>query len=529
MLKRITLKGEQKKVLFLPSKNPIQIKGVAGSGKTTVALYRAKHLLETERNLFSDTNIVIFTYNRTLAEYIEAVRPYISGGYQKDSNEIKPRSPDGLNIKVINFHRWAYSFIERNGVSLRYETFENGFKETVWKTINEREQTNIIEDVKRKFFVKDFSSKPTKFFQEEIKWMKGKMFKTKDEYLEAKRVGRGTSDRVTMEAKEVIWDIYTEYGKELKSRDKVDFDDYALLALNIIEKSNNFIPPFSHIIVDEAQDLNKAQILTLSKLVSNDTNSLTIIADAAQRIYKSGFNWNEVGINVRGGRTVEFKKNYRNSIHIANAALSLLENETDKSDFTDVETAINRGDKPKIGYFEDRDDQFEYILGELAELKKSDSLKSTVILHRTNTGVNEVKSFLENKGYGTEYVRANQKVNYDSESIKICTMSSIKGLEFANVFIIDLNDDILPLPTGFADSDDEFHKSTERRLLYTAMTRAENKLYLLSCDEPSVFLEEIEESLLVDITNDFYSNNNTGKTNRVSDFDDFNNVDDLPF
>lgn len=54
MLKKITLKGEQKKVLFLPPTNPIQIKGVAGSGKTTVALYRAKHLLETQTNLFKE-------------------------------------------------------------------------------------------------------------------------------------------------------------------------------------------------------------------------------------------------------------------------------------------------------------------------------------------------------------------------------------------------------------------------------------------------------------------------------------------
>jgi len=54
MLKRITLKGEQKKVLFLPPTNPIQIKGVAGSGKTTVALYRAKY--NTPRKLDHQLN-----------------------------------------------------------------------------------------------------------------------------------------------------------------------------------------------------------------------------------------------------------------------------------------------------------------------------------------------------------------------------------------------------------------------------------------------------------------------------------------
>lgn len=51
-LKSINLTGEQKKVLFLPATNPIQIKGVAGSGKTTIAMYRAKHLLDTYSDLF---------------------------------------------------------------------------------------------------------------------------------------------------------------------------------------------------------------------------------------------------------------------------------------------------------------------------------------------------------------------------------------------------------------------------------------------------------------------------------------------
>ena len=93
----------------------------------------------------------------------------------------------------------------------------------------------------------------------------------------------------------------------------MDFDDYALLCLKIINSKTNFQTPFTHIIVDEAQDLSKAQILVISKIVSDETKSISIIADAAQRIYKSGFTWGEVGLNVRGARTIEFKKNYRNT------------------------------------------------------------------------------------------------------------------------------------------------------------------------------------------------------------------------
>lgn len=64
-----------------------------------------------------------------------------------------------------------------------------------------------------------------------------------------------------------------------------------------------------------------------------------------------------------------------------------------------------------------------------------------------------------------------------------------------------MNDDILPYPPGFNGEDDELHISTERRLLYTSMTRARERLYLLSSGEPSRYLTEIDENLLVKADN----------------------------
>ncbi|NEV94192.1 ATP-dependent helicase [Psychroflexus sp. YR1-1] len=488
MLKKITLVGEQKNVLFLPATNPIQIKGVAGSGKTTVALYRAKHLLETQANLFKETKIVIFTYNKTLAAYIKAIKPYINGGYQKDSNEIKPKTADGLNVDIINFHSWAYHF-----AGIKYN-----------QTIMHWTQIKFIDDIISKMTSdkSNILSKKAEFFQEEISWVKGKLFKNKQEYLEAARKGRGTSDRVTKTDKEVIWEVYEKYNQVLKNKGQIDFDDYAILALNKIKNDPNFIPPFSHIIIDEAQDLNKAQILTISSLVDKETNSLSIIADAAQRIYKSGFNWKEVGLEVRGRRTIAFKKNYRNTIQIAEAAMSLLNHEEDNEDFTELEYSVREGEKPKVGYFSNFNEQLNCLKERISLLRNNDKSKSTVVLHRSTNGVKQIKHFLDTNGFSTELVKSNTPINYDSESIKVCTMSSIKGLEFNNVFILDINDDVIPFPKGFIEADDEYHISTERRLLYTCMTRARNNLFLFSSDRvnPSRYLVEIDSSLLNNIS-----------------------------
>jgi superfamily I DNA/RNA helicase len=304
-------------------------------------------------------------------------------------------------------------------------------------------------------------------------------------------------------------------NQELKNRGKVDFDDYAIKCLQKIENDPFWQPPFTHIIIDEAQDLSKAQILVITKLVSKETNSITIIADAAQRIFKSGFTWSEVNLNVRGGRTIELKKNYRNSVHIVRAALSLLSNEEDNSEFTDVETALSGGEKPIVGYFEDFNEQLKYLKIELQNLRTKGQINNTIVLHRTNEGVRRIQLYLNENGFQTELVKSDKPVNYNNESIKICTMSSIKGLEFDNVFIMDLTDDVIPYPKGFIDADDEFHISTERRLLYTCMTRARARLYLIGSKyNPSRYLAEIDDNLLNNITE--YSANT-------------DEYDDLPF
>jgi len=480
MLKEIKLVGEQKKVLFLPPQNPIQIKGVAGSGKTTVALYRAKHLIETQSNLFEDANVIIFTFNKTLASYIKNISPYISGGYSKNNDFIDTSITKGLNVKIINFHSWAYHFvgIEYNSTIMDWDKIKviNQCK----NDLETLETTNII-------------TKSSEFFIEEISWIKGKLFTSLDDYIEAKRTGRGNTDRVTKKDKETIWKVYEKYNFYLKKLGKVDFDDYAILALHKIENDSNFKPSYTHIIVDEAQDLNKAQMLTISKLVSPNTNSISIIADAAQKIFKSGFTWSEIGLNVRGGRTIEFKKNYRNSYFIAKASASLLEHEEDKSEFTEIEISQQNGNKPIIGFFNSKPEEYNFLLNEINTLKNNKKTNSTIILHRTHEGVKEISNFLNQNNIQTEIIKSSRAINYFNSTIKICTMSSIKGLEFDNVFIVDLNDDIFPLPSGFIDANDEYHISTERRLLYTCMTRAKNYLYLLSSNTPTRYFSEIDE------------------------------------
>lgn len=461
------LTGEQRRVLTLPPENPIQIKGVAGSGKTTVSIFRAVHLLDTRSDWFEATNIMVFSYTKSLVSFINSVI--------KDS-----MGRSGINVST--FHSWAYSFLTKHGHISEYSDVISG-----------PPQESIIDatimDAIDKFPNSALLDRPTQFFTEEIAWIKGKGIASKSEYLDAPRVGRGTG--VTRDGREIIWYIFDRYQKELLNRGKIDFNDYALLADKIIENSTDFTPPFTHIVVDEAQDLSKMEIAVIAKLVSAKTQSITIVADAAQKIYKSGFSWSEVGINVRGGRTIEFKRNYRNSYEIAEAAYSLLRHDIRPDELTAPIAPTRHGKKPELHHLGDDASQFSTLSKMLQSVDINK--QSVAVLHRFRKRLSTYKERLKDAlGLRGTIIEGNNN-RISSSGLYFCTMQSVKGLEFDVIIIVDFNDRLFPNPRGFTDPDDVEHLNTERRLLYTAMTRAKESLYILSSDStPSRYANEID-------------------------------------
>ena len=463
----ISLTGEQKRILALPLDISIQIKGVAGSGKTTVAIFRAKHLVASTGDLFQNTHVCIFSFTKSLIKYVRSI--------------LETDDQDTTSITVINFHKWAYAFLRERGFWADNSVASNHSIESIL--------ISGLTKLQSQYPDRAIVNKPLEFYKEEFAWLKGRRIIKKQKYLDAKRTGRGTSDRVTVQDKEPLWSLYRHYCQSMRERKEVDFDDFAMLVLAYIEKESAFVPPFSHIVVDEAQDLTTTQLLCITKLVNSATNNLTIIADAAQRIYKSGFAWSDVGINIRGGRTVELKRNYRNTRQIAEAAISLLSHDPQYDDFSEHVLPERQGPKPKLLHLPNGQ-QFTFLCEALQAIDLSKH--SAVVLHRNRRGVSKLTNDLKSATFIPINISA-QDVQYILPvGLFTCTMSSAKGLEFDHVFLCDMNDDLIPYPSGFTDDSDELHISTERRLVYTCMTRARQTLHLVSTGHPSRYLTEIE-------------------------------------
>lgn len=140
--------------------------------------------------------------------------------------------------------------------------------------------------------IKIISPKFLNFIKEEIIWIKACNYTELHEYQHVDRIGRvskKSSDapqklRKDSERRYAIYEVLIQYDKNLKGKNKIDFQDMALLALKQANKKP--INKYTHILIDESQDLSRVQLLVLKELYHEKAySSLTFIADVAQSIY----------------------------------------------------------------------------------------------------------------------------------------------------------------------------------------------------------------------------------------------------
>jgi ATP-dependent DNA helicase UvrD/PcrA len=130
-------------------------------------------------------------------------------------------------------------------------------------------------------------------------------------------------------------------------------------------------------------------------------------------------------------------------------------------------------------------------------------------IYETETGEEpKLEEYLQNISLQTDI----DNVDEDEESVKLMTMHNAKGLEFDNVFIVGLEDGLIPHSRSIYDSG---NVEEERRLFYVGITRAKKQLKLSYCRTrrtyesvqtafPSRFLSEIDEDLIQQETYNYY-------------------------
>ncbi|MCD8294798.1 MAG: UvrD-helicase domain-containing protein [Clostridia bacterium] len=471
---RVFLHPTQRKIANMDFEGPVRVLGAAGTGKTVIAIHRAKYLAS---KCAEGEKILYTTFNTNLPEDIK-------------SNLRKICTPEEMQkIDVINLDRWTGQFMEDNSLpgKLIYGTPLNN----LWAKACEGSAL----DFEPAFYADEWSRVviPNKAF-------------TYDAYASAPRPGRG--NKLGKKMKQQVWDVLEKYMSLMKVK-KVRDNDTAMLECAKYIREHRDDPSYvgakyTSIIVDEAQDFGDAAFCLIRAIAGDEhPNDIYITGDSHQRIYGRYTNLSKCGISVCGrDRSRSLRINYRTTDEIRSWALSLLKGETfdDLDGGLDPETectSLTHGPAPVVKNFHTADDEVLYIAEEIQKLVSSgEKLADICVVLRTNQLISLYKKMLTAADIRMYEIKNGQAEERDMDAVRIATMHRVKGLEFKYVFIASLNKGDFPNPnvvkeTNTPEANKEGTKS-EKCLLYVAMTRAQKGVYLTSNGTPSELLPAAE-------------------------------------
>jgi hypothetical protein len=481
----LNLSAEQDRLVHLQTTGPTLIKGVAGSGKTTVGIYRAmdqsyiRDLFEQDR----DPQVLFLTYTETLARVVEQIFLELYGSEQ------------AKRVEVWVLRDWLQTYLEGKAgarpLAARSE-LDNAMGQAIYKARRQFPDSTMSRERG-----KGGKARGSEFFASEIAdVIKGRGFRTWGRYADASRTGRKTA--LSEGPRRFIWAVYEEYERQLDKIGKFDYLDLALHGIQCLQEDSNF-RPYDAVIVDEAQDLRPVQLQVVSLLAGgSEALSLILLADPAQSIYYKGIPWKDGNIHIAGARSISLSRNYRNTRQILEAAWSLAtkgasddpDEETITPDVTD-----RRGPRPLVVFCQDSDFHDRFIVKTVEQLcsQMTFRLGDIAVLARKRKKVDHLRGLLSRAGMPVVHFRE-EGFDIFENKVKAVTINSAKGLEFPVVFLADLDEGDLPRYLR-VDDDDELQSElrSERRLLYVGMTRAANRLYLVCRQgKASRFLEEID-------------------------------------
>lgn len=253
--------------------------------------------------------------------------------------------------------------------------------------------------------------------------------------------------------------LIKRYHQHLKKKNLIDFVDLEIMLLKKLKDKKfqkELSNKYSYILIDEFQDTSNYQFLLLQRLLTNKSDFFAV-GDPDQSIYGfRGASRHVIKSYIKyfKAKTYILDTNYRSKENIVKLSNKLISHNKDR--FKKELLSFNKENgEIVIKYFKDKNVKNEFIIKELRRLlNKGIKYHEIAILYRNHYVANELKEALYNT-----YIM----------DVNLLTIHQSKGLEFKAVFIIGLNEGILPM--------DEIEE--ERRLLYVAITRAKDYLYML--------------------------------------------------
>ncbi len=461
---RVFLHPTQRKLVEKEYNGPVRVLGGAGTGKTVVAMHRAKYLA-SQISLFDNQKILFTTYTKNLVIDI----------YE---NLKKICDEETLSkIEVKNLDQWVYEYLTKHGY--KNEIVYSNKTDDLWESALASKPQNLeLED---------------SFFKEE--WervVQANSVNTLNDYIKVSRAGRGT--RLSRTQRKLIWEVFEEYKLLLSTKNYKEPSD-AMRDVRVLLKQHGDDGLYSHVVVDEAQDFNAEAFRLIRDMVPESKNDIFIAGDAHQRIYGHKVVLGQCGIKIIG-RSKKLKLNYRTTDEIRKWAVRLLsgENIDDMDDGVDTNSdykSLYHGPEPLVKSFESYEDEVYFIDKYIQNIKKDDSESRICIVARTQKIIDAYSQYFTDKNISTVKISRNTKDNISNNGIRLATMHRVKGLDFDHVIIASMNTGVVPLVLSERSDEQQIEDEKllrEKSIVFVAATRAKKSLLVTYYGDKSEIL-----------------------------------------
>lgn len=420
----------------------VLIRGAAGSGKTTTAVLRLRHVTNLwkrrrEREESDEPiRVLVLTYNRTLRGYVE---------------ELVTQKVDMSQFELVldTFGHWAYELLGRPEI------------------VDGQRRDRKLSQLAAGLAYND------EFIADEVDYVLGRFppdglapYTDQSDRNLYERRGRGTVPRVELPARqELLGAVIGPYRDWKATEGEMDWNDLAV-ALAAREP----VVRYDIVVVDEAQDFSANQVRAVMSYVA-PLHSVTFVLDAVQRIYPRGFDWDEAGVTI--ARSHRLRENHRNTKQVAAFAYPLVKDLEVEDDGTlpEFEEAEREGPNPIVvrGLFSQ---QMDWVVNYIGELPDDESV--SLLQPRGGGWMDYTRERLDASGF--KYVEMTRRPEWPqgAEEIALLTLHSAKGLEFDHVILLGLSAELMP--HGPEDNDTQL--ANHRRLVAMAIGRARNTVVL---------------------------------------------------
>ncbi len=446
---------------------PTRVAGSAGTGKTVVAIHRAAHILQSNKA----AKLLLTTFSSPLSNALEHKLGLLLHDDPNLDHRVSVRPFEGVAkelFTLIHGHdpkmarrEHVFSALDQAAKELELEGFTDRFLMSEWRYVIDAWQIDGLEA-----------------------------------YARVPRLGR--KNRLGSRQRERLWPVFVRTREILAAQHRYT----PATVCGEVAAYYNDRPgkPFTHIIVDEAQDLGVPELKMIAAIAPDEPQALFFAGDLGQRIFQEPFSWLGLGIDVRG-RSHTLKVNYRTSHQIRQLADKLLP--TIVRDVDGIEedrrgtVSVFNGPNPDIQIHSDSEEEIRAISLAIHEAVDDGMppdeigvfVRSADELTRARKAVNEA---------GQTPLELSDRVEDRTGRVAIGTMHLAKGLEFRQVIVMACDENILPDQDRIDMVADEVELDevydTERHLFYVACTRAREKLIVSGVSPASEFFADLNSS-----------------------------------